>query len=384
MMAGLLGLTQIIGYGTLYYGFAILAPQIAASFGWPVSHLFGALSAGLMSAGLVSPLSGRLMDRHGSAAMMAVGSLVAAFLLIVLALADNGWTFAGGLFVLELVTTLVLYNAAFACLVQTTGHDASRRITHLTLIAGFASTIFWPLTTWLQAALSWREIYGLFALMNLFICFPLHLFLMRGRGSEVASPPPHLNAGADMILPPGKRRRAFILVAAGFSFGGFLLSGILAQMVPLLSAAGLGSAAVAVAALFGPAQVLVRFINMTAGSGRHPITVTLISAAMLPLAAAILAILAPSLTGAVAFAMMFGFGSGLNSIVKGTLPLALFGREAYGETLGRISSAQFVATSVAPFALALVVERFGATAALVSMAAIGALGFGAFLALRRL
>ena len=155
-------------------------------------------------------------------------------------------------------------------------------------------------------------------------------------------------------------------------------------MVPLLTAAGLGSAAVTIAALFGPAQVLIRFVNMTAGSGRHPLTVTLISAAMLPLAAATLAAFAPSLAGGFAFAMMFGFGSGLNSIVKGTLPLALFGREAYGETLGRISSAQFVATAVAPFAVALVVERYGASAALLVLAIIGVLGFCAFLALRRL
>lgn len=187
-----------------------------------------------------------------------------------------------------------------------------------------------------------------------------------------------------MSLPPQVRRRAFVLVAAGFCLSGFLLSSILAQMVPVLSAVGLGSATVIVSALFGPAQVLARFINMATGSGRHPLTVTLISCAMLPLATLVLVVAAPAIAGAVLFVVLLGFGAGLNSVVHGTLPLALFGRVANAERLGCTASAQLATTSVAPFALALPIERAGPTAALGVMIVVGLLGLSAFMAVGRL
>lgn len=382
----LLGLTQIIGYGTLYYGFAILAPDIGAEFGWPVAWVYGALSLALLAGGIVAPFAGSRIDRHGAARVMAFGSVGGAAALAIVALAPSASMFVVGLVAIELASAFVLYNAAFACLVQATGWDARRRITHLTLIAGFASTLFWPLTSALHAVLSWREVFGVFAMLNLLVCLPVHFWLARNAGvapADSASPAPG-TAIDEVPLPPQVRRRAFVLVAAGFCLSGFLLSSILAQMVPVLSAVGLGSATVVVSALFGPAQVLARFINMATGSGRHPLTVTLISCAMLPLATLVLVVTAPAVAGAVLFVVLLGFGSGLNSIVHGTLPLALFGRAAYGERLGRIASAQLATTSVAPFALAFLIDIAGPTTALGVMIVIGLLGLSAFMAVDRL
>ncbi len=387
----LLGITQNVGYGTLYYGFGILAIDIARELGWPVSWVFGAFSATLLVSGFMAPYAGRLIDRHGAARVMTAGSVAASAAMLVLGLAPGPAGFVAGLLLVQAATTFVTYDAAFACLVQGTGHSAGRRIVHLTLIAGFASTIFWPLTTWLHGFLDWRTVVLAYAAANFVVCVPLHRMLIGLRApAEEAPATPAAGVAAPSrpaepaALPEALQRRAMVLVALAFALGGFVLSAILSQMVPLLSALQIGDAAVAVSMLFGPSQVLVRFLNMRFGQGRHPIVPTLVSSALLPVAVVALAFGGASLAVACVFAVILGCGSGLKSIVQGTLPLALFGRRAYGARLGRIASVRLVMASVAPFVLALMLESTGAVPALLVLAAIGAAGTAGFVAVARM
>lgn len=382
----LLGLTQIIGYGTLYYGFAPLAEDMAQSFGWPVSWIFGAFSLALLASGLIAPLVGRRVDRHGAAQMMTLGSVAAALALAWTALAPNAIVFAIGLTAMQLASTLVFYDAAFAQLVQKGGPSSGRLIIYLTLIAGFASTIFWPLTVALKGAFGWREILMIFAGLNLLICAPTHWWLTCQPDHATAARPPKpvaidIEGGS---LPQELWPRAMLLVTWGFALTGFVLMAILAQMVPLITAMGLGPASVAVAAVFGPSQVIIRFINMTMGSGRHPLHITLVVAVLMLVAPVVLALSAPSVTGAVIFASILGFASGLKSIVNGTLPLALFGRTGYATRLGRMASIRLVLAAIAPFVLAYLMQMLGPSAALLIIAACGLPGLLAFVEVARL
>ena len=170
----------------------------------------------------------------------------------------------------------------------------------------------------------------------------------------------------------------------GFALSGFALSAVLAQMVPLLTAVGLGASALLVSTLFGPAQVLVRFVNLIVGAARHPIGAALLALALLPLAIAALALGAPALVAAVLFAVMLGFGSGLKSIVQGSLPLALFGPGGYGARLGTMAAVRQVLASVAPFSLAFLIEALGVRPALWIVGGIGLLGLLCLLQVARL
>ncbi|MBN9345789.1 MAG: hypothetical protein J0I48_06210, partial [Devosia sp.] len=163
----------------------------------------------------------------------------------------------------------------------------------------------------------------------------------------------------------------------------FSLSAVLAQMVPLLTAVGLGASALLVSTLFGPAQVLVRFANLLAGAARHPVFPALLALALLPAAIAVLAFGAPALVAAVLFAVMLGFGSGLKSIVHGSLPLALFGPDAYGARLGLMASVRQVLASVAPFVLATLIEAVGVRPALWLVAGVGLLGLACLVQVAR-
>ena len=380
-----LGVTQIIGYGTLYYAFSIVAPGIGQSFGWSQEWVFGALTLALLAGGLAAPGMGHLMDRFGAARTMVVGSVAAALMLVAAALASTGIVFAIALVAMEVASALVLYAAAFAALVQMGGRGAQRSITHLTLIAGFASTLFWPLTSLLLHVMDWRGVYLVFAGLNLLVCAPLHLWLatLRRPAAPVVpapadTPPAPATLGA---LALEHRRIGFLLMLCGFAIEGFVLSGVLLQVMPLLTALGLGANSVLVTSLFGPAQVLSRLVNMLFGKDLLSSWLAVIAAALLPTGLLVLALTAPALAGGVAFAILFGLGSGLTSIVSGALPLQLLGRERYGARLGWLSSARQVASAVAPFIFAVLIGAMGVPSTLWVVVGTGIAGIAVFVAI---
>ena len=174
-----LGLTQVVGYGTLFYSFAILAPAMSIDLGIEQQWAFGALSFALFLGSLISPLAGRMADRHGAGRVMTLGSGAAALSLAACAMAPGQWKFAAALVAMELSSCLVLYATAFVAIVQLGGAHGQRSITHLTLIGGFASTVFWPFTAVLHEHLSWREVYVVFAVLNLCVCLPIHAWVAR-------------------------------------------------------------------------------------------------------------------------------------------------------------------------------------------------------------
>ncbi|KAA0699885.1 MFS transporter [Neorhizobium sp. P12A] len=372
-----LGLTQIIGYGTLYYSFSILAPDMARQFAWSREWVFGALSAALLVGGLTAPWLGVLFDRIGAGRAMTIGSLVAALALTVCAFAPNRAVYVVALIAVEVAANLVQYGAAFALLVQIRPHVASRSITYLTLIAGFASTIFWPVTTALHAYLSWQSVYLVFAALNLFICLPTHAWLSLGPTTfraVVSTVSPRLEG----ILPPSQRRIGFAVMVTGFSLMSLVSSAVLVHLVPLLSGLGLGATAALVGTLFGPSQVASRLINMVFGKNLPAVHLAVIAAMLIPGGVLVLLLSAPSVAGAMLFAVIFGMGNGLLSIVSGTLPLHLFGSDGYGKLQGKTMAARLILSALAPFVLAFAMAKIGIALSLGLVAVLGGLAILSF------
>jgi MFS family permease len=375
-----LGATQVIGYGTLYYSYSILAPAVAVELAWSQQWVFAVLSVSLLASAILAPFAGSLADRVGAGRLMVPGSLAAAGALLVCALAPGRVGFALGVLAMELASCFVLYSTAFVAIVQLGG--ARRGITHLTLIAGFASTLFWPLTTLLHQHLGWREVLVLFAALNAFVCLPIHWWLARLSGGAGKAPDRIIPVTAGVARPAPDRRWSplFVLVLIGFAIEGFMLSAILVQMVPLLSMVGLGGASVLVASLFGPSQVASRLVNMLFGRGVTQTSLAFGATAALAGGLAVLLLVAPSVPGAMLFAVLFGFGSGLMSIVGGTLPLELFGRESYGSYVGWITAARQFSSAFAPFGLTLMISGLGVLPALWLNVVVGLFGIAAFAA----
>jgi hypothetical protein len=262
-----------------------------------------------------------------------------------------------------------LYDAAFAALGRIYGDAARRSITGITLIAGFASTVGWPLSAWGLDTIGWRNTCFAWAAAHIVIGLPINLLMLpavKGARAAVAS----------AVKPRIPIDRTMILLAFTFAAGWTVTGAMAAHMPRILEAAGATAVqAVAAGALFGPAQVAARIIEAGFLSRYHPLLSTRLACLMHPIGAAILAVAGGGASSV--FAIFFGLGNGILTIARGTLPLAMFGPENYGYRLGIIGAPARMAQAAAPLLFGLLIDRMGSGVLIVS----SALSLSALLAL---
>lgn len=371
-----LGASQIIGYGALYYAYAVLAPGIAVELDVTEANLFAVFSIGLLIGAFTAPGFGRRLDRHGAPIVMATGSAVIAVLLAAVSAAPNFWVFAVLVILIEVISFTVLYDAAFATLARYAPHNTRNAITQLTLVAGFASTIFWPLTGWLAEMVGWRGTYLVFAGLNLGLALPLHLWISLRPVPGLSQHPTdgEIAVQARYRLTGASARRAFWLVGVGFALSGMVISAVSVHMVPILLARQMGDMAYLVAMMMGPAQVLIRIVDATLWRHLHPVAVALVAATALPLAVVALLVPGPAIVTGLGFAVLLGTGGGLSSIVRGAVPVALFGPDGLGLRLGRLAALRNLLGASAPFAFVLAGTHLGLRPTLYLTAACGFAG----------
>lgn len=252
---------------------------------------------------------------------------------------------------------LGLYDAAFATLAGLYGSEARGPITGITLIAGFASTVGWPLSALLDARIGWRGTCVAWAAMHLMIGLPLNLLLVpRGRY--------HLDHKKEN-LETWEPRKEMVLLAYVFAASWFVTGAMAAHLPVLLKRMGATAAqAVAASALVGPAQVAARLAEFMIMRHAHPLVSARVATLMHPAGAAILAALGSPV--AALFALLHGAGNGLLTIARGTVPLALFGSEGYGERTGLLGAPARAAQAAAPLLFGLLLDLMGRGVLLVS------------------
>jgi MFS family permease len=377
-----LGVTEILAWGTIFYPPVLTVPLIAQERGWSMSFAMGGFSLALLTAGLVSPRVGMLIDRHGGYRVMSIGSLLAALGLALIVYADHPAAYLAVWMLLGVATAATLYDPAFATLGRIFGIAARRPITALTLAGGFASTVSWPVTHLLLNAVGWRGTYLVYAAVLALVAAPLHAFALPRTRTDAAARSDQPAQAPITVLPP--TGWPFLLVAAAFAAYAFVPSGLSAHLLAIFARAGIDAATVvAIGALFGPAQVAARICELMVARRIHPLFVARFAVAMLLAAFALLALFGLSVPTAAAFAVMFGMANGLLTIARGAVPLALFGAAGYGHLMGRIGGPYLVMQAIAPLALAFVAERAADPTVLAVVAAFAAISFIGFVAVRR-
>jgi MFS family permease len=377
-----LGVTEILAWGTIFYPPVLTVPLIAQERGWSMTFAMGGFSLALLTAGLVSPRVGMLIDRHGGHRVMSIGSLLAALGLALIVYADHPAAYLAVWMLLGVATAATLYDPAFATLGRIFGIAARRPITALTLAGGFASTVSWPVTHLLLNAVGWRGTYLVYAAVLALVAAPLHAFALPRTRTDAAARSDQPAQAPITVLPP--TGWPFLLVAAAFAAYAFVPSGLSAHLLAIFARAGIDAATVvAIGALFGPAQVAARICELMVARRIHPLFVARFAVAMLLAAFALLALFGLSVPTAAAFAVMFGMANGLLTIARGAVPLALFGAAGYGHLMGRIGGPYLVMQAIAPLVLAFVAERAADPTVLAVVAAFAAISFIGFSAVRR-
>ena len=357
-ITGALGLAQTLAWASSYYLPAILAIPMASEMGIPSTWVFALFSGALLMTAFLGPWVGRAIDRHGGRGILMASNGVLAAGLVLMACAQNlfmlglAWALTG------LGMALGLYDAAFATLSRLLGSDARGPITGITLIAGFASTLGWPLSTWFEAEVGWRGACLAWAGLHV----TLGLLLNYGLPTAARTRTPHTPANE---TPAQERPRlTMALLAYVFAAGWFVSTALAAHLPRLLETSGVSlTAAVAASTLVGPAQVAARLAEFGLVRRMHPIVSARFATLLHPLGAALLGFFGMPAAG---FAIFHGAGNGLMTIASGTLPLALFGSRGYGRRQGLIIAPARIAQATSPLTFGLLIDRFGAKALLLT------------------
>ncbi len=354
-----LGTTQTLAWASSYYLPAILADPIAVGLGIPRAWVFAAFSLSLLIAAFAGPSVGRVIDRHGGRGVLALSNLILAGGLIMLAAARGPIGLFAAWAILGIGMALGLYDAGFAALTALYGNTARGPITGITLFAGFASTVSWPVSTLLNQTMGWREACLVWAALNLVVGLPLNRLVL-----PLPAQPAHLRRPAGHAVG-WKPYREMFLLAFVFAAAWFVTGSMAAHLPRLLMGAGASPvAAVAAAALVGPAQVAARLAEFLLLRRIHPLVSARIATILHPIGAAVLALAGPA--GIAAFAILYGAGNGLLTIARGTVPLAIFGPQGYGARTGLVGAPARASQALAPFAFGLLLDAMGTWVILIS------------------
>ena len=378
-----LGTAQTLAWASSYYLPAMLAAPMAHDLGVATPTVFAAFSVALIVSALLGPFAGRAIDRHGGRPVLVGTNLLFAAALTGMALAQGPVGLFAAWVLMGVTMGSGLYEAAFATLVRLYGQGARGAITGITLIAGFASTVGWPLSAWMEAQWGWRGACAGWAALHLLVGVPLNGWLPSADTAK-KPPPPSADEPVAATSEPAATApsaathplRTTVLLSFVFAVTWFTSTAMAAHLPRLLQASGTSlQAAVAMAALVGPAQVAARLLEFGLLRRLHPLLSAQLAAAAHPVGAGLLMVLGGP--AAAVFTLLHGAGNGILTIAKGTLPLVLFGPAGYGARQGLMMVPARVAQAFAPVLFGMALDRTGAAAlwltTLLGLAALAAL-----------
>ncbi|MDT3442630.1 MFS transporter [Pseudofrankia sp. BMG5.37] len=373
-------ITEIVSYGVLYYAFPVLAEGIADDTGWSRTTVTAAFSAGNLLGAVAGVPVGRLLGRRGPRPVMTAGSILAVAALAGVAQAPSyGWFLAAWL-VAGVAMAGVFYPPAFAALTGWYGPKRLPALTTLTLAAGFASTIFAPLTAGLATHLNWREVYLVLAAILAAITIPAHAWALRlpwrpdqhpAPGHIDPNPAPHRDGDRRVL-----GSRMFLLLAAAMTLSAFALYAVVVNLVPLLTGRGLSTTLAAWAiGLGGVGQVAGRLCYRPLATR---LTVRGRTAAVIGaggLATLLLGVLPGPAFALVGVAMLVGAIRGMFTLVEATIVADLWGAERFARLNGVFNAPLTGATALAPSIGAALAAAMGSYPLLfVALGAAGGLG----------
>ncbi|USQ75203.1 MFS transporter [Ornithinimicrobium cryptoxanthini] len=383
--------TQLTGWGILYYAYPVMLAAVAADTGWSTSTAFGAFSVGLLASAVAAPRVGRLLDRVGPRAVMGWGSVLGAVSLLGVAAAPNLFWFVMAWAVVGLAQAAVLYAPAFAALTRWCGSSRVAAITTVTLAGGLAGTVFAPLTALLLRHLSWQGTTVALAVILAVVTIPLHALALTPAWPGAARSPgqvTHDAAGEDdrtvekaaesdrAYVRRTSHSRPFAFLLAMLGLTGFGLFGATLNLIPFLTERGMGHETAAVIfGLVGVGQLFGRF-GYPALSGRldAPARAALVLGfgAVMVL---VLAVFDAPLMLVVAASVGAGVARGIYTLLQATSVSDRWGTRSFGALNGIATVPATVAMVAAPAGAAFLAELVGSyTTAFYLLAALTVVG----------
>ena len=373
-----LGAAQICSWGTLFYGFPLIAEAMRADLGWSKPTLYGGATLGMLFAGLAAYPIGAAIDRGHGRAIMTGASVLAGLLMAAWSRVDGLFAFYAVLAALGCMQAATLYDPAFAVIARRVGPlNARKGITTLTLWGGFASTVFVPIIQFLVETQGWRGALLVMAAVNILICATLHFLAIdplrdapvRAAGTDAAPPA----AGRAAVAAAMRTPAYWGLMLAWLSYA-FAFSSLIYHFFPLLLERGLDSAgAVAVFAVIGPAQVGGRLVIKALASEAPVRVLGSAVVAVFPLAVLGFSFAPPEIVILGVVAVFYGAANGMITIVRGMAVPEMVTRQGYGAVNGSLVGPMQMMQALAPLGAALLWQASGGYGAVLAAIFVGSL-----------
>ena len=376
-----LAVAQLVSWGSPYYAFAVIAGPMAKELEWSSPQVNGALSAGLAATGFASFFAGRIIDAYGGRLLMTAGSIAAALLLLAWSQVTELWQLYAVWVAMGATFSCVLYEPVFAVMARELKDDYRRGIITITLLGGLASTAFIPLTQFLVDVADWRQALVVLAAIQIPFGILIHWFVLRS-SKETA-------AVTKAIVPAGRVRKALVtpvfwLLALSYGAHAFMFTGLTFHIIPLLTERGFPLPLIIAAyTLVGPFQVIGRIVVFALEKKINVMLAGIIATSLPVVGLALLITATPGSVLLYCFAIFYGAGMGIKTIVQATAAPEFLGREGYGALQGTFAGINYAIQAATPFALALLWSVMGgydqviwilfAGAALSALAFVGAL-----------
>jgi len=348
--------TQITSWGVLYYAFAVLFQPMAVDTGWSPVFLTAAFSSGLVVSGACGIFVGRRLDSHGPRTIMTIGSVVGVVALLLVATASTRPMFAIAWVLAGAAMSAVLYPPAFAALTRWGGSRRLGALTALTLVAGFASTVFAPLAAWLESSMGWRSTYLVLAVVLGVITIPLHWWGL----DQPWEPVSHRESEDVGDARSTIRTAPFVVLAVAMTIGAFVVYGAVINLVPMLVEQGLTTRQAAIALGVGGAGQVAgrlgygRLNRWSSAAGRASFVLGLAAASTVFLAVSASTFVLALLGSAIA-----GVARGLLTLIQATAVTDRWGIVHFGRLNGILLAPVTLAAALAPFGGAALAEESG-------------------------
>lgn len=358
--------TQILAWSSTFYLPAVLANLIAKDTGWSLTLVIAGLSWGFIVTGICSPKVGRFIEQFGGRKALSISSIFFAIGLLCLGLSSHLLVYYFAWTMLGIGMAFGLYDAAFSTLGRLLGQDAKTAIVGITLLGGLASTIGWALIVFLEGLYGWRITCFILALFHLLLGLPLHYFLLPREEQSTEAHAKELNSQTN--LHKGGNR-LFMLVAVILTVQSFVVATISVHLLSMLKTIGFSvSTALAIGMMIGPAQIIARLLEFSLFKNLHPswssrvgVLISFFGIIFLFTDGYVLALLG---------AALYGAGNGILTIIRGTLPLALFGQEGYATRMGLLGRPIMIALAFGPLISAFILEKWGINILLIILTAL--------------
>lgn len=356
-----LALAQIFLWGGSFFILSVLVEPIMKETNWSHQMVYGVLSLSLLIWGLLSSRIGKIINKSENDFILLYSGVAMALGLTIIGLAHQFWIFILGWIIIGISMAMGLYDALFALLGKKYGKEAGKSIIQITLISGFAPTVSWFFVSFLLNYFDWRTACFIYAFVLLISVFPLHRFAFQTTENKTEEIP-EKKAVIETVSADLFRSRIFCLLLVYFTIGSVMMTGIVVHLIDILLSKEMSLAiAAGIAALLGPSQVGVRVLDLILPK-KTPEKTAFISAVAIFIGLVLL-LISPKI--AFLGVIFFGLGNGMRSILKGTLPLAIFGQKGYAVILGKLAGLPLIAQAATPFIGSFVIQQFSASVFLV-------------------